>query len=76
MQMILARRNCLRRMPAGGRPTGMGAIAFTDLLIHGFGNEIGPLRTLRGAGLLAMDMLPPLRGFVARRMIFGARAWP
>ena len=53
-----------------------GAIAFTDLLIHGFGNEIGPLRTLRGAGLLAMDMLPPLRGFVARRMIFGARAWP
>lgn len=53
-----------------------GAIGFTDLLIHGFGNEIGPLRTLRGAGLLAMDMLPPLRGFVARRMIFGARAWP
>jgi 2-octaprenyl-6-methoxyphenol hydroxylase len=53
-----------------------GAIGFTDLLIHGFGNEFGPLRTLRGAGLLAMDVLPPLRGFVARRMIFGARAWP
>lgn len=53
-----------------------GAIGFTDLLIHGFGNEFGPLRTLRGAGLLAMDILPPLRGFVARRMIFGARAWP
>lgn len=53
-----------------------GAIGFTDLLIHGFGNEFAPLRQLRGAGLLAMDLLPSLRGFVARRMIFGARAWP
>ena len=23
-----------------------------------------------------LDMLPPLRGFLARRMMFGARAWP
>lgn len=53
-----------------------GAIGFTDLLILGFGNDFPPLRHARGAGLLALDLLPPLRGFVARRMIFGARAWP
>ena len=29
-----------------------------------------------GGGLLALDLLPGLRGFVARRMIYGARAWP
>lgn len=53
-----------------------GAIGFTDLLIHGFAGEFPPLRHLRGAGLLALDLLPALRGFVAKRMIFGARAWP
>jgi 2-octaprenyl-6-methoxyphenol hydroxylase len=29
----------------------------------------------RGAGLLAFDLLPATRRFLARRMIFGARAW-
>lgn len=53
-----------------------GAIAFTDLLIDGFASDFSPLRQARGVGLLALDMLPPLRNFVARRMMFGARAWP
>ena len=53
-----------------------GAIAFTDLLIDGFASGFAPLRHVRGAGLLALDLLPALRGFVAKRMIFGARAWP
>lgn len=53
-----------------------GAIGFTDLLIHGFATDFPPLRQVRGAGLLALDLLPSLRSFVARRMIFGARAWP
>ncbi len=53
-----------------------GAIGFTDLLIDSFGSDFGPLRHARGAGLLALDLLPPLRSFVAKRMIFGARAWP
>lgn len=53
-----------------------GAIGFTDLLIDGFGSDFGPLKHVRGAGLLALDLLPPLRSFVAKRMIFGARAWP
>jgi len=53
-----------------------GAIGFTDLLIESFGSDFAPLRHARGAGLLALDMLPALRGFVAKRMIYGARAWP
>jgi 2-octaprenyl-6-methoxyphenol hydroxylase len=53
-----------------------GAIAFTDLLIDGFGSDFAPLKHARGAALVALDVLPPLRAFVAKRMIYGARAWP
>lgn len=53
-----------------------GAISFTDLLIDGFASDFGPLKHARGVGLLALDLLPPLRAFVAKRMIYGARAWP
>jgi 2-octaprenyl-6-methoxyphenol hydroxylase len=52
-----------------------GAIGFTDLLIDGFASDFAPLKQVRGAGLLALDLLPPLRSFVAKRMIYGARAW-
>lgn len=60
----------------GRRVDRRGAIAFTDLLIDGFASDFVPLRHVRGAGLLALDMVPELREFVARRMIYGARAWP
>jgi 2-octaprenyl-6-methoxyphenol hydroxylase len=60
----------------GRRVDRRGAIGFTDLLIDGFASDFAPLRHVRGAGLLALDLLPALRGFVAKRMIFGARAWP
>jgi 2-octaprenyl-6-methoxyphenol hydroxylase len=53
-----------------------GAIGFTDLLLDSFASDFPLLKHARGAGLLAMDMLPPLRDFVAKRMIYGARAWP
>ncbi|MCF8197282.1 MAG: FAD-dependent monooxygenase [Sulfuritalea sp.] len=53
-----------------------GAIGFTNLLLDGFASEFAPLKHARGAGLLALDLLPPLRAFVAKRMIYGARAWP
>ena len=53
-----------------------GSIAFTDGIVRVFGNDLAPLRIARGLGLLALDILPPLRHFVARRMIWGARAWP
>ena len=53
-----------------------GSMAFTDGLVHVFSNDLAPLRTARGLSLLALDLLPPLRHFIARRMIWGARAWP
>ncbi len=81
-----------RCLPAGGEDPGQaavlaayartrrldrhGAIGFTDGLIRVFSNDFAPLRHARGAALLALDLLPPLRGFIARRMLFGARAWP
>ncbi len=51
-------------------------VGFTDALVRVFSNDIGPLRHLRGLGLAALDLAPPLRHFVAKRMMFGARAWP
>ena len=50
-------------------------IAFTNGLIEVFGSELAPLAHARGLGLMALDMLPPLRNFLARRMMFGARGW-
>jgi 2-octaprenyl-6-methoxyphenol hydroxylase len=52
-----------------------GTIGITDGLIRLFGLR-GDLAALaRGAGLLALDLMPAARRFFARRMIFGARAW-
>ena len=53
-----------------------GTIRFTDGLVRLFSNAIAPLAHARGAGLFALDLLPPARHFVAKRMMFGARAWP
>ena len=53
-----------------------GTVGFTDSLVRLFSNDHTPLRRLRGLGLLALDLAPPLRHFVAKRMMFGARAWP
>lgn len=55
------------------RRYGMG---FTDSIVRLFSNDLAPLRCARGIGLLALDLAPPLRHFVAKRMIWGARAWP
>jgi 2-octaprenyl-6-methoxyphenol hydroxylase len=52
-----------------------GAMTFTDTLVHLFSNDNFLLRHSRGAGLLALDLFPPARHFVARRMMFGARGW-
>lgn len=52
-----------------------GAMTFTDTLVHLFSNANFLLRHARGAGLFALDLLPPARHFVARRMMFGARGW-
>lgn len=51
-------------------------IRFTDGLVGLFSNSDPVLGCARGAGLLALDLLPFARRFIARRMIFGARALP
>lgn len=51
-------------------------IRFTDSLVGLFSNSDPLLKLGRGAGLLALDLLPFARRFVARRMIYGARGLP
>ena len=53
-----------------------GSAFFTDQIVRAFSNDFGPLKLARGLGLLALDACPPARNFVAKRMIWGARAWP
>ena len=57
----------------GRRADVLGGLGFTDFLVRTFSNDIGLLRHARGLGLLALETLPPLKTFVARRMMFGAR---
>lgn len=63
----------LRTYARGRRLDVLGGIGFTDFLVRVFSNDIAPIRHARGLGLLALEMCPPLKDFVARRMIFGAR---
>lgn len=65
----------LARYDRGRRLDRHGAMAFTDTLVRVFSNDNPLLKHARGAGLTALDLLPPLRSFVARRMMFGARGW-
>jgi 2-octaprenyl-6-methoxyphenol hydroxylase len=53
-----------------------GTIGFTDLLARVFTIDSGLMRVGRGAALTLFDLLPPARHFLARRMIYGASAWP
>jgi 2-octaprenyl-6-methoxyphenol hydroxylase len=64
---MLARYRARRRVDTGG------GILFTDALVRGFSNDIAPLRHARGAALAALDLLPPLKRLVVRKMIYGAR---
>lgn len=67
---LLARYASARRVDRGS------VIAFTDTLIRVFGSANPVLAAARGGALAALDIFPPFREFVAKRMIFGARAWP
>lgn len=60
----------------GRRLDRSGSAGFTDGIVRLFSNDLAPLRVARGLGLLTLDLCPPLRHFVAKRMIWGARAWP
>lgn len=65
----------LARYTAGRRIDRLATVGFTDSLVRLFSNDSAPLRHLRGAALLALDLLPPARSLLARRMMFGARGW-
>ncbi len=65
----------LARYAARRRLDRYGMIGFTDTLVRVFSNNSAPLRHARGAGLLALDLLPAARSFVAKRMMLGARGW-
>jgi 2-octaprenyl-6-methoxyphenol hydroxylase len=53
-----------------------GGAFFTDQIVKLFSNDCAPLKIARGLGLLGLDLCPAARHFVAKRMIWGARAWP
>lgn len=48
-------------------------MAATHGLVRLFSNDFFPLRAARGVGMTMLGCVPPLRDFVAQRMIFGAR---
>jgi 2-octaprenyl-6-methoxyphenol hydroxylase len=63
----------LKAYAAGRRIDIQGGVFFTDLLVRGFSNRIAGLRQLRGLSLSLLDALPPVKSFVVRRMIYGAK---
>lgn len=69
-------RQALAQYAASRRLDRQGGAYFTDKIVKAFSNDFGPLKLARGLGLLALDLCPPARHFVAKRMIWGARAWP
>ncbi|MDP3637185.1 MAG: FAD-dependent monooxygenase [Azonexus sp.] len=69
-------RSSLASYAASRRLDRQGSAFFTDQIVRTFSNDFGPLKLARGLGLLALDICPPARHFVAKRMIWGARAWP
>ncbi|WP_417066861.1 FAD-dependent monooxygenase [Niveibacterium terrae] len=66
----------LARYAQARRLDRFSTVGFTDSLVRLFSNDDPLLRHLRGAGLFALDLFAPARKFIARRMIYGARAWP
>jgi len=54
-------------------PDRWALIATTDFLARSFTWQLPGLSTLRGAGLAALQQLPPLKSWLARRMMFGHR---
>ncbi|MHB1676099.1 MAG: FAD-dependent monooxygenase [Sulfuriferula sp.] len=63
----------LKKFQASRQLDTAGSIFFTDLLVRLFSNANPLLQRGRGFGLLALQLVHPLKHFVARRMIFGTR---
>jgi 2-octaprenyl-6-methoxyphenol hydroxylase len=67
--VLLARHAAARRLDR------RSTIGFTDGLVRLFGIREALAGHARGAALLALDLMPAARRFLARRMIYGARGW-
>ena len=66
----------LKQYTARRRLDRVAGIRFTDALVRLFSNSSAVLGVVRGAGLVFLDILPPARKFLARRMIYGVRGMP
>lgn len=53
----------------------VGGSLMTDILVETFSNDNFLLKHGRGAALVLLDLLPPLKTQFARKMMFGAQAW-
>jgi len=63
----------LRRIQWQRAPDRWAMIAATDFLARSFTWQLPGLSTLRGLGLAALQVAPPLRSLLARQMMFGRR---
>ena len=63
----------LARYAARRRSDRWATVGITDSLVNLFSNDNPLLRHARGAGLLALDLLPPARRLLARQMMYGLR---
>lgn len=63
----------LRRVEWARAPDRWAMIAATDFLARSFTWQLPGAATARGLGLAALQALPPVKGWLARRMMFGAR---
>ena len=63
----------LRRLEWQRAPDRWAMIATTDFLARSFTWKLPGAALARGLGLVALDALPPLKGWLARRMMFGGR---
>lgn len=65
----------LARYAARRRLDRLATVGITDTLVTLFSNDNPLLRHARGAGLLALDLLPVARSLLARQMMFGVRGF-
>ncbi len=62
----------LARYRRSRRPDRIAGIAATDALTRLFSSDHEWLAPLRGAGIAMLDLIPPVKHFLMRRMIFGS----
>ncbi len=66
-------RLALQRVEWARAPDRWSTIATTDFLARSFTWKLPGAATARGLGLAALQALPPVKGWLARRMMFGGR---